>query len=168
MRHSPTPPRRQPTHRFAHRLKIPIAALLLLTALPGLPALGGPEPSFTGHWYLDLRTAEQREAKAECGSTGFDLVQQGSAITGTHYFATVDCGRVNEGGEVKGVAAGPEAILHVTSGRNGAVTRGTATLRGGRLEWQAEDALEAAVPEGDASLILGEGVLERLPGSDAK
>jgi len=117
---------------------------------------------------VDLRTAEQREAKAECGGAGFDLVQQGNAITGTHYFATVDCGRVNEGGEVKGRAAGSEAILHVTSGRNGAVIRGRATLRGGRLEWQAEDALKAVEPEGDASLILGGGVLERLPGSEAK
>lgn len=167
MRHSPepTPPRRSLTHRRAHRLTTPTAALLLLTALP---ALCGPEPSFSGHWYLDLRTPQQREAKAECGGTGFDLVQQGNGITGTHYFATADCGRVNEGGEVKGVAAGSEAILHVTSGRNGAVTRGRATLQGDRLEWQAENELEAAVPEGDASLILGKGVLERLPGSDAK
>lgn len=102
--------------RVAHCLKIPVAALLLINTLP---ALSAADSSFAGSWYLDLRTPEQIAAGAECGGAGFELVQQGNAITGTHYFATANCGRVNEGGEVKGAVTGSEAVLYVTSGRNG-------------------------------------------------
>jgi hypothetical protein len=49
----------------------------------------------------------------------------------------------------------------VTSGRNGAVVMGTATLQGGALHWQTLEEIRAGEPEGDSPLILGEGVLTR-------
>lgn len=153
------------SHRAAHRLKIPVAAVLLINTLPALYAA---ESSFTGSWYLDLRTPEHIQAKAECGGTGFELVQQGNTVTGTHYFATVNCGRINEGGEVKGTVKGSEAVLYVTSARNGAVVRGRATLQSGQLRWQTLEEIKEGVPEGDSGLVLGEGVLERVPGSTSK
>ncbi|WCD77870.1 hypothetical protein [Pseudomonas sp. TUM22785] len=153
------------SHRASHRLKIPVAALLLINTLPALHAA---ESSFTGSWYLDLRTPEQIQAKAECGGAGFELVQQGNTVTGTHYFATVNCGRINEGGEVKGTVTGSEAVLYVTSGRNGAVVRGRATLQGEQLRWQTLEEIKEGVPEGDSGLVLGDGVLERVAGSALK
>ena len=153
------------SRRAPHRLKIPVAALLLINTLP---ALYGAEFSFTGSWYLDLRTPEQIQAKAECGGAGFELVQQGNTETGTHYFATVNCGRINEGGEVQGTVTGLEAVLYVTSGRNGAVVRGRARLEGEKLRWRVLEVIEEGVPEGDSGLVLGEGVLEKVPGSTSQ
>ncbi len=48
--------------------------------------------------------------------------------------ATVDCGRLNEGGEgtVTGVVTGNTAVLVVTSGRNGAIMLGTARQLGSK------------------------------------
>lgn len=151
--------------RAPHHLRTPVAALLLINTLPALHAA---ESSFTGSWYLDLRTPEQIQAKTECGAAGFELVQQGNTATGTHYFATVNCGRINEGGEVKGTVTGSEAVLYVTSGRNGAVVRGRATLQGGQLRWQTLKEIKEGVPEGDSGLVLGDGVLERVAGSALK
>lgn len=154
---SAKPSNRSLSHRAAHRLKIPVAALLLINTLPALYAA---ESSFTGSWYLNLRTPEQMAAKAECGGAGFELVQQGNTVTGTHYFATANCGRINEGGEVKGTVTGSEAVLYVTSGRNGAVVRGRATLQRGHLRWRVLEEIEAGELEG--STELREGVLENI------
>ncbi len=153
------------SRRAPHRLKIPVAALLLINTLPALHAA---ESSFTGSWYLDLRTPEQIQAKAECGGAGFELVQQGVTVTGTHYFATVNCGRINEGGEVKGTVTGSEAVLYVTSGRNGAVVRGRATLQGEQLRWQTLEEIKEGVLEGDSGLVLGEVALEKMPSSASR
>lgn len=153
------------SHRAAHRLKIPVAAVLLINTLPALYAA---ESSFTGSWYLDLRTPEQIQAKAECGGAGFELVQQGNTVTGTHYFATVNCGRINEGGEVKGTVTGSEAVLYVTSGRNGEVVRGRATLQGGQLRWQTlEEIKEGGAGGGFGACFGGRGSRACIPPSHA-
>jgi hypothetical protein len=139
-------------------MRIPAITLLLLQTLPTLCAA---ESSFTGSWYIDLRTPDEVAAKEECGGAGFELIQKGKAISGTHYFATVKCGRLNEGGAVKGIATGSEATLLVTSGRNGAVVRGKATLQRNRLTWQTLEEIKPGEPDGDSPLILGKGVLIR-------
>lgn len=158
------------THLATHsrcqpRLARLLAALLLLQATP---ALCLAEPTFTGSWYLDLRTPEQQAAQAECGGAGFDLTQQGNTVLGTHYLATVNCGKLNEGGEVRGTVTGSEAVLFVTSGRTGEVVKGKATLQGDTLRWQVLETVKAGEPEWEPGLVLREGTLGRVAGPVAK
>ena len=116
---------------------------------------------FTGNWSLDVRSKSERKRGVECGVATFSLKQTGDKILGDHTFSTPGCGRLNEGGEgsVTGTAQGNTAVLLVTSGRNGAVVRGRATLQGHLLHWVTLDELKSGEPEYDSSLILGKGTL---------
>ena len=136
------------------------ALLFALSSLATTPA--SAQPSFTGNWYIDLRSSEQRQQKAECGEAYFKLLQVGDQVTGDHGFVTVGCGRLNEGGEetVKGVVVGATAVLVVTSGRNGGMVLGKAARRGDNLYWVTLEELKPGEPEGDSLLILGEGLLK--------
>lgn len=133
---------------------------LIVAAYLALP-VGCYAADFTGTWSLDLRSASQREQGVECGVATFSLNQTGNLIVGDHTFATPGCGRLNEGGEgtVKGTVTGNSATLIVTSGRNGAVVRGRATLDGRLLHWITLEELKAGEPPGDSPLILGKGTL---------
>jgi len=136
--------------RLLSRIVLPMLAVFSVQALAA---------DFSGYWKIDLRNAEQKARNAECGSAVFELRQDGNKITGSHSMATVDCGRVNEGGEgtVKGSATGTRATLFVTSGRTGEVVRGIATLKGESLYWETKE----AVTDGETgdSLVLGKGML---------
>lgn len=111
---------------------------------------------------MDVRTTEEKAANAECGMASFVLKQTGARITGSHEFATADCGRLNEGGEgtVKGRVVGTVAHLVVTSGRNGAVVKGVATLRKGSLYWETKEEVSAG-EDGGSPLILDKGLLTK-------
>lgn len=129
-------------------------------------ALGGDvamAADFSGTWSIDLRTPAERSRKAECGTAQFILTQTKDQITGNHFFATTDCGRINEGGEdtVKGIVVGDVAVLVVTSGRNEAVVVGVATIKGESLHWETRDTIRPGAPQGDSALILGKGTLLR-------
>jgi type II secretory pathway pseudopilin PulG len=117
--------------------------------------------NFSGRWTIDLRSPQERKQKKDCGQSSFALKQNGDRIVGNHTFATVGCGRLNEGGEetVKGIVIGATAVLVVTSGRNGGMVLGKATRQGDRLYWKTTDELRSGEPEGDSPLILGEGML---------
>jgi hypothetical protein len=134
-----------------------ITLLSLAWSTLAIPA----QPPFTGKWEIELRTQSQRKQNVECGNASFALVQVGDQITGSHSMATAGCARINEGGDgtVKGVVVGTTAVLVVTSGRNGAIVMGTATLRAGSLHWRTVDEIRAGEPQGDSPLILGQGVL---------
>lgn len=116
---------------------------------------------FSGNWSIDLRDANESARNAECGRASFKLAQKGNRVTGSHEMSTVGCGRVNEGGDgtVQGAVSGNRAILLVTSGRNGAVVKGVATIESGMLHWVMTDQVKAGDPAGDSPLILAEGVL---------
>jgi hypothetical protein len=115
---------------------------------------------FTGVWSIDFRTPAERERKEECGIATVTLKQTGDKITGSHAMATVGCGRLNEGGEgtVQGVVVDGAADLVVTSGRNGAVAKGTAKLERGALRWKMVEEIKPGEPQGD-SLIFWDGLL---------
>lgn len=139
------------------------ACLCLVVAL--LPCVSFADtPSFTGIWTIDLRSPEQKKQKLTCGSATFELTQTDTKITGNHYFATVQCGRMNEGGAgtVKGVVVGSTAVLVVTSGRNGAIVMGSAKLNRGALEWQTLEDIKDGEPPDDSPLILWKGTLLRM------
>jgi hypothetical protein len=86
---------------------------------------------------------------------------------GSHSFATVGCGRLNEGdeGTVRGVVVGDVAVLTVISGRNGAIAIGKAMRKANILSWQYLDEIKPGEPEGDSPLILQTTTLrlERKP-----
>lgn len=136
-------------------------ALLSIAAVVSADAA---RSNFSGTWTIDLRSASERKANIECGSATFNLKQVGKQITGEHSFATIGCGRLNEGGEgtVQGSVHNGKAMLMVTSGRNGAVVRGMAERKGAHLVWQTLEQVRPGDPEGDSPLILGHGVLHRV------
>lgn len=119
---------------------------------------------FSGTWSIDLRTTQQIAQSAKCGQASFVLKQEGEKITGSHTMATVGCGRLNEGGEgtVNGQVVGARALLVVTSGRNGAIVKGFATLRKSALYWETTEEVKAGEPAGDLPLILNKGVFTRV------
>jgi hypothetical protein len=141
--------------------KILAVALLSIATLERAEAA---RRNYSGTWTIDLRSASERKANAECGSATFKLKQIGSQITGEHSFATVGCSRLNEGGEgnVQGRVHHGKALLMVTSGRNGAIVHGIATLKGSNLQWQTLEEIKPGNPEGDSPLILGHGVMHRV------
>lgn len=56
---------------------------LIATALFGFATLATAAPgSFTGGWSIDLRTADERASKQECGAANFELTQEGERISG--------------------------------------------------------------------------------------
>jgi hypothetical protein len=122
------------------------------------------QPLFSGTWTIDLRSTRERKQKEECGSAAFELKRKGDKIVGSHQMATVGCGRLNDGGEgtVKGIVVGQTAVLVVTSGRNGAVVLGRATLKGRALVWETLEDITPGDPPSDSPLILGQGRLQRV------
>jgi hypothetical protein len=145
-------------------MKLPRRVLLILAIAFTTQSASAADAEFSGTWSIDLRTPEQRAQKAECGEAAFVLTQVGKKITGSHTMATVGCGRLNEGGEgtVKGRVVGNRAILIVTSGRNGAVVRGIATLEKNVLFWETKEEVKEGEPAGDSPLILGKGSLTKV------
>jgi len=141
---------------------VKLAPVFLLLALAAATAAAAGK-NFTGTWVIDLRTEQMKRSGVECGNASFTLEQRGENITGEHAFATAGCGRLNEGGAgtVSGIAVGNTAVLVVTSGRNGAMVLGKATLRGGSLHWESGPELNPGEPPEDSPLILGSGVLKR-------
>jgi hypothetical protein len=122
------------------------------------------ESNFSGTWVIDLRSTEEQKANVECGTAEFKLTKNAENISGEHTFATVGCGRLNEGGPktVSGIIVGNTAVLVVTSGRNGAMVLGKATLQGDMLYWQTLQELQPGEPAEDSPLILSNGVLTRV------
>jgi hypothetical protein len=122
------------------------------------------ESNFSGTWVIDLRSPEEQKANVECGTAEFKLTKNAESISGEHTFSTPGCGRLNEGGPktVTGVIVGNTAVLVVTSGRNGAMVLGKATLQGDMLYWQTLEELKLGEPEEDSPLILSNGVLTRV------
>lgn len=134
--------------------------LAALTLFLSLSAFGA---NFEGNWVVDTRTVQEKKQADlfSCGSGYFELKQKGQNIIGTHSYYLPDCSRINEGGTVVGTAKGSTAILYVTSGRNGAIVKGRATLKNNLLHWVTLSELKAGDIEGDSPLILGKGVLHR-------
>lgn len=120
--------------------------------------------NFTGTWKIDIRSTSEQQAKIECGYAIFTLKQVGNTIRGDHIFATAGCSRLNEGGDgsVQGRVTNGEAILFITSGRNGAVVRGKAKIKNFKLIWKTLEEIKSGTPDGDSPLILNEGVLRRI------
>jgi len=118
-------------------------------------------PNFAGRWTIDWRTPQQRIKKVECGTATFDLTQAGDRISGMHSYATIGCGRLNEGGTVHGIAVGTTAMLVVTSGRNGDIVIGKAKRSGNALEWETSGIVKSSGD--DEALILQKGILARVP-----
>ena len=134
-------------------------SLLLAAVLFGsIPAAAG-NANFAGNWTSDTRPAEMRSRDDICGNVSLVLTQDGEDIHGAYYNAPVGCGRIEDGGQVHGVAIGNSAVLTITSARNGAVAIGVARISSGRLTWTLKEYATDGEPSGD-DLILGTFALE--------
>lgn len=138
-----------------------LRACLLALCLCAPAAIAG-DGAFNGKWTIDLRSQEQRRRDIECGTALFELKQAGERITGTHVFFMPDCGRINEGGAVNGVAVGSrKAVLVVGSSRNSALVLGVAELLPGNvLSWRTVDDVRDSNIQGDSPLVPGQGRLQ--------
>lgn len=134
--------------------------LTVLALLLPFTAFGA---NFEGNWVIDTRTAEEKAQTDtySCGRGYFELNQIGNEIVGTHSYYVPNCGRINEGGAVVGTVKGSEAILYVTSGRNGAVFKGRATLKNNLMYWVTIKQIKDGDIEGDSPLVLSKGILHR-------
>lgn len=146
----------EPERAHSSMWRLAVSVSLVFAAF-SLHAQGTP---FTGEWQIEL--CPERTSQ-ECGAAAFELIQSGASLCGDHTFYTPGAGRMNEGfpGSVHGRVTGREALLTVTSGRNGAVVRGKATLNGDLLEWEKLEDVSEGNPPGDA-LILAKGQLRHL------
>ena len=152
-------------HYVKLQMRVPYLTTAVFSTLATAASTAAAAP-FDGKWELDLRTPQEVRARAECGAAGFQLAQRGNKISGSHWFYTTGCGRMNEGGDetVVGEVHGRSATLTVTSSRNGAVVLGRAQLEGTSLRWQVLKELKPGEPEGDSPLILNRGLLKRVKG----
>ncbi|MET3124863.1 uncharacterized protein AAKU67_004487 [Oxalobacteraceae bacterium GrIS 2.11] len=121
------------------------------------------QSDFSGNWVIDLRSSDDIKQNIECGYSEFDIHQDAGKITGSHSYATIRCGRLNEGGEgtVQGIVIGDTAYLTVTSARDGTVVKGVAKIVRNKLDWRITDTVSAGDPNGDSPLILEKGLLTR-------
>jgi hypothetical protein len=155
--------------RFRRRLSANVRGIMFKALAYAVPifllstSLAEAAPNFTGSWSADLRSTEERKNNVGCGYAIFDLTQSNNEIIGNHTFSTPGCGRLNEGGEgtVKGKVKGTVANLTVSSGRNGAVFVGTATMQGNTIRWAVSKQIRSGEPEDDSPLVLQKGVLIR-------
>ena len=150
-----------PLQRFAYLVVLSMATASVL-AEGGAVAKAS---TFSGTWEIDLRTPTEQKSRSECRTAAFELHQSGDKISGSHSFATPNCGRANEGGEgtVKGYVLGQTAFLVVTSARNGAIVMGRANKVGNSLHWRVLDEIKSGEPPRDSALILHHGMLLRSP-----
>jgi hypothetical protein len=159
---SPKPPLSSNVRCSMKILSYFLTSLLLLAPIAAI----AQDQLFAGEWSIDLRSEQEKQKEMECGEAGFSLQQSGDAITGSHQFYTVGCGRINEGGpaSVHGIAVGNTATLVVTSGRTGTIVMGKAVLDGNSLRWETREEIYAGT-QGDSPLILSKGTLKRAPNS---
>lgn len=138
-----------------------VPSVALAFSLLAVASASSAAALFDGLWTIDIRTPAERQRGAQCGTAEFVLIQVGEKITGEHSMAVSGCGRINEGGLVKGVVVGTTAVLTVTSGRNGAIALGTAKVSNGRLQWRTIEEIKTGDLDGDSPLILDSGSLVR-------
>ena len=117
--------------------------------------------SFSGEWKVDLRNQEQRSQQVECGFASFDLTQKDKKIRGTFSAGTPKCGRMDDGGQVRGLVTSPGvAVLVVQSVRDNSISIGSASIApSGALSWETSDHL---AEQGD-NLIPLRATFHRVP-----
>lgn len=122
--------------------------LFLATASAGLHAQA-PEPKqrqaadFAGTWQVQI-CDPSRPAADGCGGFTIHLFQQGERLCGTHFGATANLSRLDEGEprSIVGAAAGRKAVMTVRSTRantTGNVYLAVADLTGQALQWRLID-----------------------------
>jgi len=133
----------------------------LVTILLAIASANCLAQSFSGEWKVDLRSQEQKSKPVECGFASFNLTQQNAKIRGTFSAGTPNCGRMDDGGQVRGIVTSPKsAVLIVQSARDNSISIGSASISpSGVLSWETSDHL---FEQGD-NLIPLRATFHRLP-----
>ncbi|MDD5364487.1 MAG: hypothetical protein PHR30_04045 [Gallionellaceae bacterium] len=120
-------------------------------------------PPFTGVWESEHCVVDHE--RQHCPGLTLVLVQEGQRLCGSHFAATPDFSRVDEGvpSSVVGTAIGQEAVLFVASGRDPTNYLARVSLTSNGLVWHL---VERLVDGGDIGppVIALAGTLHRSSG----
>lgn len=148
-------------------LKLMLRRLLIAVCTTFLMSVPASAASFTltGAWGVKWCDKDPQHA---CGGFYLYLVQQGNRICGDHFYATLNVGRLNEGGpkSIIGVVSGTKAKVTIRSGRNNSVFRAHIKRSGKTLDWLLLEQIKTG--EGDEPLIHEKARLVRLETANAK
>lgn len=141
-------------------LKRHAACIALLLLVQGVSTAA--ETDFSGTWTIDYRSALQRRQKVECGGGSITLKQEGNRIRGSHGFASLGCGRLDEGeeGSIKGIVVGSTAVMTIASVRDETILLVKATRQGNTLNWAVIDDVQQGSGE---NLLPGNSKFVRAP-----
>lgn len=138
-----------------------IGAAILIGCLT--PRAFGAQSNFNGVW--EIRWCGNVSSH-ECGGFFLYLVQNGNRICGDHFFATVNVGRLNEGGSrsVVGTIAGNIAQVKIKSGRDNSIFRAQIRHLENKLDWRLGRQIKAG--NFDEPLIAEHVILTRAHGAE--
>ena len=141
----------------------PCTRILLagLGALAAGHALAG-SPSLAGTWSIEQ--CDDDASRKPCGGFTLVLVQRGDRLCGSHFAATPNFSRVDEGRPTSliGTLAGSQAVLFVASGRDAASYLARARLANGQLAWKLVEKTGDGADPG-APVIALDQTLRRAP-----
>lgn len=121
--------------------------------------------SFAGVWSIQQCVADAPHTP--CGGFTLVLVQRGKRLCGTHFAATPNFSRVDEGSStsVIGTVVGSSAVLFIASGRDPTSYLAKATLVGSGLAWRLIEQLSDGGSAGAPVIALDE-TLHRTNSAD--
>ena len=128
----------------------------LLTAVllaAGLAAHAGPA-SLAGTWAIEH--CDNETPRKPCGGFTLELVQRGNRLCGSHFAATTNYSRVDEGQPTSliGTVVGNEAVLFVASGRDAATYLARLKLSGDQLAWKLVEKIGEGADTGAPVIAL--------------
>lgn len=132
-----------------------LRSLSVLLFAAASPAWAAP-PSFSGVWSFQNCGADS--SGQPCGGFTLVLVQKGDRLCGTHFAATPDLGRVDEGAPVSilGTVIGRNAVLVISSGRDLTSYLAKVTYSRGKLDWRLVERLSVGEAVGAPVIVIDE------------
>jgi hypothetical protein len=127
-----------------------LTAMLLVASLP---AHAGPA-SMAGTWAIEQ--CDEETPRKPCGGFSLVLVQRGNRLCGSHFAATTNYGRVDEGRPTSliGTVVGDEAVLFVASGRDAATYLARVRLSKDQLAWKVVEKIGDGADPGAPVIAL--------------
>jgi hypothetical protein len=132
-----------------------LRSLLVVLFATVSPAHAESTP-FSGVWSIQHCSADA--PGQQCGGFTLVLVQKADRLCGTHFAATPNLGRIDEGAPVSvlGTAMGRNAVLFISSGRDPTSYLAKVTYSHDKLEWRLVERLSEGGAVGAPVIALDE------------